>query len=82
MSVRFLVEEAGCDSCAKLVREALEPLGAVDSIEVDEDADVALVRLEASVGEDDVNRALTEVSAGAGHAYRVRPGSWFANEST
>ena len=78
MSVRFLVEEAGCDSCAKLVREALEPLGAVDSIEVDEDADVALVRLGAPVAEDDVNRALAKVSADAGHAYRVRPGSWLA----
>ena len=77
MSLSFVVSEAGCESCAKLVRQALEPLGAVESIEVDEAADEAAVRLDAAeTTESDVNRALAGVSAGAGHAYRVRPGSW------
>jgi copper chaperone CopZ len=76
VSVSFVVEEAGCESCARLVRSALEPLGAVESVEIDEAADVADVRLDGPATEEDVNRALAAVSAGAGHAYRVRPGSW------
>jgi copper chaperone CopZ len=78
VSNTFVVEEAGCESCAALVREALEPLGAVESVEVDEAADVAFVRLASSASEPDVNKALADVSASAGHAYRVRPGSWRA----
>jgi copper chaperone CopZ len=78
VSNTFVVEEAGCESCAALVREALEPLGAVESVEVDEAADVAYVRLASSASEPDVNKALADVSASAGHAYRVRPGSWRA----
>lgn len=80
MSSTFIVEEAGCESCAALVREALEPLGAVESVEIDEAADVSTVRLSTSATEDDVNRALADVSAGAGHAYRIRPGSWRARD--
>ena len=76
MSPSFVVEEAGCASCAALVREALERLGAVESVEVDEVADVAHVRLAAAASEADVERALADVSASAGHAYRVQPGSW------
>jgi copper chaperone CopZ len=78
VSNTFVVEEAGCESCAALVREALEPLGAVESVEVDEAADVAYVRLASSASEPDVNKARADVSASAGHAYRVRPGSWRA----
>ena len=78
MSLTFVVEEAGCESCAALVREALAPFGAVESVEVDEVADVAFVRLAASASEPDVNQALADVSASAGHTYRVRPGSWRA----
>ena len=79
MSVSFVVEEAGCESCARLVRSALEPLGAVESVEIDETADVADVRLDGPATEEDVNRALAAVSAGAGHAYRVRAGSWHSS---
>lgn len=76
MSVSFVVEEAGCESCARLVRSALEPLGTVESIEVDEAADISTVRLDGGATQDEVDRALADVSAGAGHTYRVRPGSW------
>lgn len=78
MEISFVVEEAGCDSCAALVRDALEPLGAVASVEIDEAADVAAVTLSAvrPLGEAEVGAALAEASAGTGHAYRVRPGSW------
>jgi hypothetical protein len=72
----FEVEQAGCASCAELVREALAPLGTVGEIEIDEDADSATVRLASGASVDDVNRALLEVSHGSGHAYRVKPGSW------
>jgi copper chaperone CopZ len=76
----FIVEEAGCESCAARVRSALEPIASVTSIEVDEAADEALVRVErtAAVSEDAVGRALAAASEGAGHAYRVRAGSWDA----
>ncbi len=78
MSLSFVVEEAGCESCAALVREALEPLGAVESIEVDEAADTSKVNLAAETTEADVNAALADASAGVGHTYRVQPGSWRA----
>jgi hypothetical protein len=74
--VVFEVEQAGCESCAELVREALSPLGTVGEIEIDEEADSATVRLASDASVDDVNRALLEVSHGSGHAYRVKPGSW------
>lgn len=76
MSVSFVVQEAGCESCARLVRRALEPLGTVESVEIDEAADEATVRLDGDASEDDVNGALAGASEGVGHAYRVRPGSW------
>lgn len=76
MNVTFVVEEAGCESCARIVRGALEPLGTVESVEVDETADEATVRLAAGATEEDVNAALAAASEGVGHAYRVRPGSW------
>jgi copper chaperone CopZ len=76
MTVSFIVSEAGCESCAALVREALEPLGTVESVEIDEAADEATVQLGGDASEDDVNVALAGASEGVGHAYRVRPGSW------
>lgn len=78
-AVSFIVEEAGCESCAARVRKALDPIASVTSIEVDEAADQAVVRLEertAAVSEETVARALAAASEGAGHAYRVRAGSW------
>jgi copper chaperone CopZ len=74
--VRFVVEHAGCDSCAARVREALEPLATVHEVTVDESADVAFVSLAAAVSERKVNEALREASTGSGHEYSVRPGSW------
>jgi copper chaperone CopZ len=79
VSVSFLVEEAGCDSCAVRVREALEPLGIVQSLEVDEAADAATVTLGGDATQEHVELALAAASAGAGHTYRVRPGSWRAS---
>ncbi len=74
----FEVEQAGCESCAARVRSALDPLVTVAAIEIDEEADAAMVRLAPGTDatEDDVNRALLEASQGSGHAYRVKPGSW------
>ena len=76
MTVEFVVSEAGCESCAALVRDALEPLGTVESLDVDEAADEATVRLGGDASEEAVNAALAAVSVGAGHAYRVRSDSW------
>ena len=76
VEVTFVVEQAGCDSCAARVRAALEPLGTVDAIEIDEDADAATVRVSGAASEDAVAGALAAASHGSGHAYRVRPGSW------
>ena len=75
-SVEFVVEQAGCESCATRVREALEPLASVGAIEVDEAADVALVRAAGDLDEERANEALAAASHGSGHTYRVRPGSW------
>lgn len=74
----FRVEQAGCESCAELVREALEDVAPVAEITVDEQEDRAFVRLAsaADLSERDVNRLLIEASAGTGHAYRIEPGSW------
>jgi copper chaperone CopZ len=77
-TVVFEVEQAGCGSCATRVRSALEPLGAVDEVQVDEQADCATVSLvlEAAAGEPEVAAALRAASDGSGHEYRVKPGSW------
>lgn len=76
----FVVEEAGCHSCATRVRSALDPLARIERIDTDHDADVSTVRLvpERELTEDEVNDALAAVSEGTGHTYRVRPGSWSA----
>lgn len=68
----FVVEEAGCASCAARVRAALEPLAGVESIEIDEEADAAEVRLAEDVPEHALAEALAAASAGSGHAYRLR----------
>jgi cation transport ATPase len=78
--IRFVVEHAGCSSCARRVRDALTTLTTVWEVDVDENADVAAVRVAASPGVTPatVGAALEEASAGAGHEYRVQAGSWSA----
>lgn len=77
MTVSFIVEQAGCQSCASKVRQALGPLGRVEEVVIDESADVGVVRLEPSeeVSEERVNALLAKAS-GSGHAYKVRAGSF------
>ena len=76
MTVEFVVEQAGCSSCAELVREVLSVLGAVEAVEVDESADLASVRLAAdgAVSSEQLDALLADASV-PGHAYRVLPGS-------
>lgn len=76
--VTFVVEEAGCDSCASRVRSSLEPLGEVQTIDVDHEADSSTVTVlpVAQLSEQSVNGALRDASAGTSHTYRVKPGSW------
>ena len=75
--VRFVVEAAGCNSCATRVRKALAAVAEVRQIEIDEAADTASALLSAPfVSEDQMNNVLREASMGAGHTYRVRSGSW------
>ena len=78
MHVAFDVEQAGCESCGKLVKAALAPHGSVESLAIDEQADVALVVLSVSdePSQGVIDEALAGASAGAGHVYRVRAGSW------
>ncbi|MDP9222897.1 MAG: heavy-metal-associated domain-containing protein [Actinomycetota bacterium] len=75
---RFEVEHAGCPSCAARVQGALTSLGTVEKIAIDEAADTAVVslRVDKEVEEEAVNAVLAAASAGAGHEYRVRAGSW------
>ena len=77
MTISFIVEQAGCQSCAAKVSEALAPLGDVEEVVIDEAADVGVVRLQPSeaVGEERINALLRAASAGSGHAYSVRAGS-------
>jgi hypothetical protein len=80
LHVVFEVEEAGCSSCAERVRAAITPLATVESVEIDESADLATVHAwsDGRLLESAVNNALADASHGAGHAYRVKPGSWRA----
>ena len=80
--VRFVVEQAGCPSCASLIREALDAIADVEGIEIDEAADIATVRLQrgSNPSQQTVGRVLETVSRDSGHAYRVQPGSWVAGE--
>ena len=76
--IRFVVEQAGCESCAARVRAALADLLTIEEITVDEGADAAAVRAHAPPGLEPatVDAALSDASRGSGHAYRVNPGSW------
>lgn len=78
MVIEFVVEEAGCTSCAELIRETLGEIGLVAQIEVDEVADFSLVRFAPPglLSADDVDRMLALASGGSGHGYRIKPGSW------
>lgn len=78
MTVQFTVENAGCASCAALVREVLSEVGVVESVTVDEALDVADVRLSSAstISVASVNGLLAGASPGSGHAYRVADGSW------
>ena len=76
MKAVFEVEQAGCESCAKLIRTALSEVGDVESVDVDEDADRATVVLADPRSRAAVDAALSRASAGAGHDYRVRTCSW------
>ena len=79
--VDFVVEQAGCTSCAARISQALAQIATVHEIELDEAADVAVVRVSLAVSEERVNEVLGEVSEGSGHRYRVQPGSWRAHVS-
>jgi copper chaperone CopZ len=73
----FVVEQAGCTSCAARVRVALADVVRVDGIEIDEGADTAFVRVWGDeVSERRVEDAIAAASEGSGHAYRIRSGSW------
>ena len=76
MKVTFEVEQAGCESCGQVIGTALGRVGEVESIAIDEIADTATVVLTGAASPSAVNQALEEAGAGAGHAYRVRTGSW------
>lgn len=76
MEVTFVVEQAGCESCAARVRNALTPLADVRTIEIDEQADAATVNAAGGLTEEQANEVLAGASVGSGHLYRVRPGSW------
>ena len=76
MTIDFVVEQAGCSSCAELVRDVLTGVGAVEGVDIDEGADEATVRLvtDADVSSEQLDALLADASV-PGHAYRVRPGS-------
>ena len=73
----FVVEGAGCSSCAARLRVALAQVVRVEGIEIDDDADTAFVRVSGDeVSERRVEAALDTASEGSGHRYRIRAGSW------
>ena len=78
MEVSFVVEHAGCATCAERVRNALAAFGELSDIEIDEADDSASVRgdLSPTTSVEVVSEALSVASEGSGHEYRVRPGSW------
>jgi copper chaperone CopZ len=75
-TVQFVIEQAGCTSCAARIHEALAEVATVEAVDIDEAVDVALVRLSGSVSESRVNDVLGGASQGSGHRYRVQSGSW------
>ena len=75
--VKFVIEGAGCESCATRVREALAPIVTVHDVAINDMADIATVSVSApSIAESDVTEVLLAASVGSGHEYRVRSGSW------
>lgn len=78
VEIRFEVEQAGCESCATRVRGALAPLLEISTLEIDESRDAAVVvaRADREPRVEAIDALLAAASEGAGHAYRVRPGSW------
>jgi len=77
VEVSFEVEQAGCASCSARVRSALAPLLEISTLDIDESLDAAVVTARA-VEEprvEELDELLAAASEGAGHAYRVRPGS-------
>ena len=78
MEQSFVVENAGCSSCAERVLAALAPLATIRRVEIDEESDTATLIVSAApvLAETAVNAALADASADSGHAYRVRLGSW------
>jgi hypothetical protein len=76
--VRFEVEQAGCESCGSLIREALAPILAIETLEIDEELDVARVTAQLLDGSsiETVDRLLAAASEETGHEYRVGLGSW------
>ena len=77
VEVSFEVEHAGCASCAARVRGALAPLLEISALEIDEALDAAMVIARAAEEPpvETIDELLAAASEGAGHAYRVRPGS-------
>ena len=77
VEVSFEVEQAGCASCAARVRAALAPLLEISGLEIDESLDAAMVTAQAveEPAVEAIDELLAAASEGAGHAYRVRPGS-------
>lgn len=76
-AMRFVVEHAGCETCAQRVRSALAPLIEIESITIDEAADTAVVvaRTHMPPSPDDIDSALAAASAGSGHTYHLKPNS-------
>lgn len=78
VEISFEVEQAGCATCAARVRGALAPLLEISALEIDEARDAALVTARAAEEPpvETIDELLAAASEGAGHTYRVRPGSW------
>lgn len=60
MRVTFAVEQAGCESCGKVIDAALSQLGTVESIAIDAEGDTATVVLSGSASSDAVDTAVGE----------------------
>ena len=77
VEISFQVEQAGCASCAARVRGALASLLQISELDIDESLDAALVtaRAIAEPPVETIDELLAAASEGAGHAYRVKPGS-------
>lgn len=77
MPLSFVVEQAGCSSCARLIRDTLATIGEVEDVSIDEANDLGFVRMTPTfeTTEAQLNAVLLAASDGTGHAYSVRPGS-------